>query len=112
MSPRRGAHYVLTTWHNLRSSRLFALRLGKPLTGGNTDARTGIFYRVFERGLDVVNPDTVNDKVLTPSPPIEASVFFDVFSDTATKALLVPKYSGRVFLLGGIREYGVGRVTP
>jgi hypothetical protein len=88
------------------------LRLGKPFTGELTDPASGVNYRVFERGLVAVNPDTLNDKILTPRPPIVGSIFVDVFAAASTSVLAVPKYSGRVFLFRASVDYGFGRVTP
>jgi hypothetical protein len=91
--------------------KLFSLRLGKPLTGELTDPTSGVNYRVFERGLVAVNPDTINDKILTPRPPIVGSIFVDVLAGASTNVLAVPKYSGRVFLFGASVDVGFGRVT-
>jgi hypothetical protein len=92
--------------------KLFSLRLGKPFTAELTDPASGVNYRVFERGLVAVNPDTINDKSLTPQPPIVGSIFVDVFAGASSSVLAVPKNSGRVFLFGAGVDFGMGRVTP
>jgi hypothetical protein len=96
----------------MRVKALFALRLGEPTTGELTDASTGVYFRVFERGLVAVNPDMINNKVLAAAPPIPTSNFVDVFTGESTNFLAVPKYSGRVFLFAASLDYGLGRLTP
>jgi hypothetical protein len=98
--------------NSLAVRNLFSLRLGEPLTEELTDGASGVNYRVFSRGLVAVNPDTVNDKVLTVQPPIVGRVFRDVFASESTSVLAVPKYSGRVFLFDGSVDFGQGVVTP
>jgi hypothetical protein len=91
---------------------LLSLRLGKALTQELTDSATGVNYRVFSRGLVAVNPDAVNDKVLTVQLPTMENIFVDVFASESTSVLGVPKYSGRVFLFGGGIDFGQGILTP
>jgi Hypothetical glycosyl hydrolase family 15 len=91
---------------------LHSLRLGEPLTEELTDPATGIYYRVFSRGLVAMNPDMSNDRNLTIQPPIVGNTFVDVFAGNSTGVLTVPMYSGRVFLFGASFDFGQGILTP
>ena len=86
--------------------------LGEPLTEELTDA-SGIYYRVFERGLVAVNPDQFNARNLTGQlPPIPATRFFDIFPGTPwpiVEVLKFPPWGGRVYLFASSTDFGLNR---
>lgn len=60
---------------------LYRLRLGKPLA--EEQRQNGIYYRVFERGMVVVNPDKEQPGALDLLPPIPSTRLYDVFGGGA-----------------------------
>jgi hypothetical protein len=88
--------------------RLFALNLGRPVTEEMTDKASGIYYRVFERGVVAVNSDSNTTEKLTLPASVNPSAFVDVLTNTSTTVLIIPQSSGRIFLFGATRDYGVG----
>ncbi len=113
---------------------LYQLRLGPPL--GPEQEDHGVYYRLFERGLVVVNPDKSKPAVLHLPKSLPASVLDDVFSHpTATRAttgpadierkgerlidlaasgweLKVPAYCGRVYLYAASMSSELSRDGP
>jgi hypothetical protein len=106
-----GGHHSMA---DHRAADLYRLRLGAPLTEELTDVLSGIYYRVFERGIVAVNPDQVSARNLTiHAPPIPATRFFDIFPTpgATVEVLTIPPYAGRVYLFGSSTDFGLNKLT-
>lgn len=60
---------------------LYRLRLGKAL--GPEQEQNGVYFRVFERGMVVVNPDRENASEIDLVPPIPCRRLLDIFGGGA-----------------------------
>jgi len=60
---------------------LYRLRLGRPVA--EEQQQNGLYYRVFERGMVVVNPDKEKPGEMELLPPIPSARLFDIFGGGA-----------------------------
>jgi hypothetical protein len=102
---------------------LYQIRLGAPRGGEQHDDGSGLYYRLFERGFVVLNPDKQKPATLTLPAAVSCSQLVDLFADgartpTATapttaptelrtplidlksagRRVTIPAYSGRAYL--------------
>src|SRR5262249_52103865 len=110
------------TWYGLNVSPadasvvdLYRLSLGQPLTLELRGSASAVKFRVFERGLVVVNWKKTDANLIVQSPPIPATRFYAVFDKAnievaAGGSLPVPAMSGRVYLFGSSTDFGLGQL--
>jgi hypothetical protein len=81
---------------------LYQIRLGPPL--GPEQSSEGVYYRLFDRGMVVLNPDKQKAASLTLPADVPSMRLYDLFAGAVVDAgangsrLDIPAYAGRVYL--------------
>ena len=95
---------------------LYQIRLGPPI--GPEQHADGIYYRLFERGMVVLNPDKKNAATLKLPDSVSCSHLSDLFASKLIdlggkpRETTIPAFSGRVYLYASGNENALEQRGP